>query len=216
MITIAFYFILHPGEYIGTTSDDTPFRLQEVELHVGDRLIDTMSPSSADPDAATMVSLTFTMKKNGTNCEVIIHGLITDPLACPVKAVVCRICHLHLHKSKKSTPLASYFHNGKCVAVKAKDITKALRLETLATSHQNGLHPRDISARSLCAGGYMALLCVRIDHNTIDMLGRWHSDAMMRYLHLQAKPLMKQFAPVMFNNGSYSFTPSYTVPIGDY
>jgi hypothetical protein len=39
----------------------------------------------------------------------------------------------------------------------------------------------------------MALLCGRIDHNTISILGRWHSDAMIRYLHLQAKPLMKHF-----------------------
>jgi hypothetical protein len=62
----------------------------------------------------------------------------------------------------------------------------------------------------------MALLCGRIDHNTIHMMGRWHRDAMMRYLHLQAKPLMKQFAPAMFNNRSHSFLPSDTVPIGDY
>jgi hypothetical protein len=156
------------------------------------------------------------MQKHGTQGEVITHGISTDPLACPVKSIVHRIHHLHLHKSKKSTPLASYFNYGKCVTIKAKDITDALRLATLSNSHQTGLHPCDISAWSLRAGGAMALLCGRIDHNTIRMLGRWHSDAMMRYLHLQAKPLMKQFAPAMFNNGSYSFLPSDTVPIGDY
>jgi hypothetical protein len=62
----------------------------------------------------------------------------------------------------------------------------------------------------------MALLCGRIDHNTIHMLGRWHSDDMVRYLHLQAKPLMRQFTPAMSITGSYSFLPSDTVPIGDY
>jgi hypothetical protein len=64
MITIAFYVFLRPGEYTGTTSKDTPFRLQEVELHVGDRLLDTMSPSYVDLDATTTVSLTFTTQKN--------------------------------------------------------------------------------------------------------------------------------------------------------
>jgi hypothetical protein len=152
MITIAFYFLLCPGKYTGTTSDDTLFRLQEVELHVGDLLLDTMSPSSADLDATTTVSLTLTMQKNGTKGEVITHGLSTDPLACPVKSVVSRIHYLHLHNSKKSTPLASYFHYGKCVTVKANDITDALRLETLTTSHQTGLHPRDISTWSLRTG----------------------------------------------------------------
>jgi hypothetical protein len=32
--TITFYFLLHPGEYTGTTSDGTLLCLQEVELHV--------------------------------------------------------------------------------------------------------------------------------------------------------------------------------------
>jgi hypothetical protein len=41
----------------------------------------------------------------------------------------------------------------------------------------------------------MALLCGNIDHNTIRMLGQWHSDAMVRYLHLQAKLLMRKFTP---------------------
>jgi hypothetical protein len=153
MITVAFYFLLCPGKYTGTTSDDTHFRLEEVELHAGDRLLDMMSPSSADLDVTTTVSLTFTTHKNGTKGEVITHGISTDPLMCPVKSVVHRICHLHLHNSKKSTPLASYFHYGKYVTVKAEDITDVLRLATLATSHQTSLHPRDISARSLRAGG---------------------------------------------------------------
>jgi hypothetical protein len=47
------------------------------------------------------------------------------------------------------------------------------------------------------------------------MLGRWHSDAMMQYLLLQAKPLMREFAPTMFNHGSYSFLPTNTVPIAE-
>jgi hypothetical protein len=61
----------------------------------------------------------------------------------------------------------------------------------------------------------MALLCGNIDHNTIRMLGQWHSDAMVRYLHLQAKLLMRKFTPTMFNHGSYSFLPMDTVPISD-
>ena len=58
----------------------------------------------------------------------------------------------------------------------------------------------------------MALLCGKVDFNIIRMLGRWHSDAMMRYLHLQAQPVMKRFAVAMYNDGNYSFLPEETVP----
>ena len=61
----------------------------------------------------------------------------------------------------------------------------------------------------------MALLCAKVDHNIIQMLGRWHSDAMMRYLHLQAHPLMQHFAARMFNNGTYAFAADEYVPCID-
>jgi hypothetical protein len=136
-----------------------------------------ITASSEDLDTATIASLLFTMQKK-----------ITDPLTCPVKAVTHRIHHLRLHKTSKSTPLTSYFHNVKHAAIKAKDINEAPRLGTITTSHQTGLYPSDISNRSLRAGGTMALLCGHINHNTIQMLGRWHRDAIMMYLHLQANP----------------------------
>jgi hypothetical protein len=37
MIVIAFFFLLRPGEYTGTTSDDAPFRLEDVHLYMGGR-----------------------------------------------------------------------------------------------------------------------------------------------------------------------------------
>jgi hypothetical protein len=215
LICIAFYFLLRPGEYTGTTSDDTPFRLKDVTFHVNDLALDTLRAPVSQLQAATTVSLTFTTQKNGNKGEVLTHGLSTDPWACPVRATVRRVAHLRAHTASLSTPLASYFRATRRIAIKAKDVTEALRCAAVATAHQTGLHYSDISAKSLRAGGAMALLCGKIDHDTIRMLGRWHSDAMMRYLHLQAKPLMREFAPTMFNHGSYSFLPTDTVPIAE-
>jgi hypothetical protein len=238
VITFAFYFLLRSGEYTGTTLDDTPFRLADVELHVVNRAINPIQCPDDDLHAATFVTFTFTTQKNGTKGEVITHGLSTDLLACPVKAIFRHILHLRQHKSTPTTPITLYLHNGKRIPIKATDVTTALRLATITTAHHTGLRHSDFSARSLRAGGAMALMCGRIDHNTIRMLGRWHSamalmcgridhntirmlgrwhsDAMLRYLHLQAKPLMRQFAVTMFKNGTYSFLPTNTVPSGDY
>ena len=46
--------------------------------------------------------------------------------------------------------------------------------------------PADVSARSLRAAGAMALLCADVDSDRIRLLGRWQSDQMFRYLHVQA------------------------------
>jgi hypothetical protein len=47
-----------------------------------------MTAFSEDLDAATTVSITFAVQKNGMKGNVITHGLSMDPLACPVKAVI--------------------------------------------------------------------------------------------------------------------------------
>ena len=56
-----------------------------------------------------------------------------------------------------------------------------------------------MNARSLRAGGAMALLCGRVDADTIRLVGRWKSDAMFRYLHAQALPLVRHLAHTMLN-----------------
>jgi hypothetical protein len=80
MIAIAFFFLLRPGEYTGTTSDDTPFRLQDMHLC-----------ADAEINPAMSVSYTFTMQKNGIMNEKIVHGLSGTGLYCPIRATARRI-----------------------------------------------------------------------------------------------------------------------------
>ena len=80
-------------------------------------------------------------------------------------------------------------------------LTSSSTLHKQVNFHVTGLAPQEISARSLRAGGAMALLCGNVDFDLIKMLGRWHSDAMMRCLFVQAQPVMKKFAVAVFNNG---------------
>ena len=49
-----------------------------------------------------------------------------------------------------------------------------------------GLHPSDISARALRAGGAMALFRAKVDPSEIKLMGHWKSDAMLIYLHRSA------------------------------
>jgi hypothetical protein len=67
-------------------------------------------------------------------------------------------------------------------------------------------------ARSLRAGGAMALLCAKVDTNIIHLVGQWRSDKMLCYLHLQAYPLMHTFAHQMHSQGSFTLLPGQTVP----
>ena len=208
MIIIAFFFLLRPGEYTGTENDDTPFRFQDIQLCIGQLVIPLLTSTNAQLWAATSVSLTFTTQKNGVRGEVVNHGLSGHNLLCPVRAVVRQIIHLRSHQATPGTVLATYFHNNRTYKVQAKDVTAVLRESARVLGPQYNFSEQDVSARSLRAGGAMALFNSNVDSDTIRLIGRWQSDAMLRYLHLQAQPVMQGFASRMLQGRDYVFVPS--------
>jgi len=215
VICIAFYFLLRPGEYTGTTADDHPFLLRDVSLHLGTRTLNIMTDPLHLITAATACSYKFTRQKNGTENEVVTHGRSDNLLCCPTRATIRLVLYHRQHNTAASKPLASYYHRNKLTPVTPTDVTERIRSSANALRHATGIDPSELSARSLRAGGAMALLCGNIDTDVIQLFGRWHSDAMLRYLHVQAEPVMKKLARIMFNHGQYSFHSTDTVPIVD-
>jgi hypothetical protein len=215
MISLAFFFLLRPGEYTGTASDTTPFTLYDVQCWIGhQRMLATEIPI-ADLSRVTFITLTFTTQKNGVRGEVIGLGRSGNPVLCPVLAATRRIAHLRTHNAPANSPLAVYYPTptSEVTPIRPADITAVLRCSTALIGPSVGFLPSDISARSLRAAGAMALLCAHVDTDIIRLLGRWRSDEMLRYLHVQAEPIMRDFSRRMLVGGSFTLLPNQDVPI---
>jgi len=214
MIIIAFFFLLRPGEYTDTTiTDTTPFTFQDVQLSIGDKRLDLQLASEAELlHTSTSVSLTFTTQKNGIPNEVIRLGRTGDPFLCPVMAIARRILHLRRAQAPPTTPLSRVFNGATIQHVTPSSITSALRDAIKYIGFDLGFLPHEVSARSLRAGGATALLCAKVDPDIIQLLGRWRSDEMLRYLHLSAEPVMKDFAKRMLN-ADFRLAPNQLVPM---
>jgi hypothetical protein len=100
-------------------------------------------------------------------------------------------------------PIATYYEANRWRHVPPNDITLVLRHIVRLIGPEVGLIILDVSSRLLRAGGAMALLCAQIDDNIIHLLRRWQSYGMLRYLHLQAHPVMRNFAAHMLQHGMY-------------
>jgi hypothetical protein len=148
-------------------------------------------------DAATHVALEFTTQKNGVRGELVGLGRSGHPVLCPVLATVLRLKHLRLHSATPHTPIYQYHNNFAWGRIATSDITQQLRLNAA-----------DISVRSLRSSGAMALLCAEVDTDRIRLLGRWRSDEMLRYLHIQALPIVVPLANQMVRHGYFSFIPN--------
>jgi hypothetical protein len=208
MITIAFFFLMRPGKHTAPTGENTPFTLADIQLYVGPTRYSALTIPIPLLASATFVTYCFTIQKNSVRGEVVGLGRSGHHRCCPVEATANRVRHLRLHNAPSDTPLCTYFSNGTSSFVTASDITSTLRSSVAAIGPALGFAPADISARSLRAAGAMALLCANVDPNTIRMLGRWRSDEMLRYLHLQAQPLMHNFAQRMLEGGHYTLHPN--------
>jgi hypothetical protein len=166
--------------------------------------------------SSTYHALTFTTQKNGVRGEVIGLGQSGNPVLCPVIAATRRIAHLRTHNTPANSPLAVYYSTPTSAATRIRqaDITAVLRCSTVIISPSVGFLPSDISARSLrAAGARMALLCAHVDTDIIRLLGRWRSDEMLRYLHVQAQPIMRDFSRRMLVGGSFTLLPNQDIPI---
>jgi hypothetical protein len=212
MLMLGFYFLLHPGEYAHTdNAESSPFRLQDVHLHSGPTRLLHLTCPLPSLHSATFVCLEFTNQKNGVRGELIGLGRSGNPAFCPVQACVNRIIHLRHHHSTPATPLYAYFST-EWRQITTSLLTSELRASINVMGELVGLLSSDISIRSLRASGAMALLCAQVDTDRIRLLGRWRSDKMLRYLHVQAYPVVAHLAPAMLQHGHYTLIPNIPHP----
>jgi len=216
MICLAFFFLLRPGEYT-IQKNNTPFRVRDTRLHIGGALLHPRTASVAQLNAVTSCSLIFTTQKNAVKGEIITHGRTGDAFTCPVAALVRRVYYLISRGYSDDTPLCAYQHNSDPTTTKFVNpagVKEALRGGLIVYGADRvEIKPSEIEARSLRAGGATALLVANVDPNTIQLLGRWKSDAMLKYLHASANPNVQRFARSMFEAGAASFRPGLIVPM---
>ena len=212
MVSIAFFFLMRPGEYTAPTGENSPFKLVDIQFYIGARRVSASVATNDDLLHASFVTYTFTTQKNCVRNEVIGLGRSGNPVCCPVAASARRIQHLREHLAPPTAPLCTYYRDGNPSFVTASDITTTLKASVAALGPQLGFSASEVSARSLRAAGAMALLCAHVDTDTIRLLGRWQSDVMLRYLTVQAQPVMRDFSRRMLEGADYLLLPNQDVP----
>ena len=155
--------------------------------------------SESDLYRATNASLMFNNQKNREWAEVIGHARIGHSTACLVYALSCQCIALRRAGGTASTPLCTYHHGTQRATLSSNDLTTLLHNSTHALPGLGFMAP-DINGHSLQAGGTMALLCGKVNADTIRLVGQLKLDAMFRYLHAHALPLIRDLAATMLSH----------------
>lgn len=215
MAILGFFFLLRPSEHTAASpqSDSSPFRLCDVTFCIGASVVEAATGPLDTIPLATFATLRFTRQKNGTTNELIGHARSGHATTCPVLALIRRTLHLRSFNAPPNTPLCTFYATETdTTPITSLYLTTLLRRSATALLSTLGFPPTEISARAIRAGGAMALLCARVDADVIKLVGRWRSDQMLRYLHLQAYPQMHTFATLMVQHGSFHLLHNQPLP----
>ena len=216
LIIVAFWWLLRPAEYLHSTTPEArsqAFTFGHIHLTMAGKVYPAPTAPLNDSNISSIEfsSLEFDDQKNAVRGEQVGHKPTNDPLLCPCKALG-RIClRLQQAKATPKTPIHHHFnshpsHQKWCV-VWPRFVTNALRHAGNALRAVTGIDGSLLSARSLRPGGATALLCANVDKDAIMLLGRWKSDAMLRYLRIQATSSARNYAQQMLDHGTFTFQP---------
>lgn len=213
LCVMAFFWLLRPAEYTNSLEDgrSQAFRFMDLHFHINGKIYSAPTAPLNDETILQIshTTLEFSDQKNCVRGEKVGHAATDDPFFCPCKAAGRLALHLQKHNAAPETPLHHHVGaDGQWYDVPPRFITNALRHAALQVQDDTGIDPALISARSLRPGGATALLCAGIDSEAIQLLGRWRSDAMLRYLRVQAHTFSSRYAQRMWAAGNYTFARS--------
>jgi hypothetical protein len=206
LIQVGFFFLMRCGEYCKVPNAEFhPFCLADVALFCGARRLRILICSRYELTTATAVQLTFTTQKNAVRGEVVGQSTSGDPYFCPVRAIGRRIWQLRRHVAPLTSPLCAYYLTPGSAPrqVKSHHVTQKLR-DTARFLPDLNLPILMIHARALRASGATALLAApHVDSNAAQLLGRWQSDTMIRYLHVRVQAVRNKYAAHMMHDDLY-------------
>lgn len=160
---------------------------------------------------ATSVSLTFRDQKNNERFETITQHRSTHKTLCPVKLWARIISKIRsIPGSSDLSPVCFYYdtQTSKTSLISSTQILQALRWAVIQIGEDIlGFKSSDIGTHSIRSGGAMAMYLSGIPIVTIMLIGRWKSDAFVKYIRKQVLEFTAGVSEKMSQLGDF-----YTLP----
>ena len=189
---IAFYYLLRVGEYTekserGDSKQTVSFHMKDVTFFEFDskkRL--TQMPRNASNERimnAAGCTMRLSNQKNGWKNVCIFHFANGEDIACPIRALGRRYCHIRAYSTDPEEKLSAYFVNGVRYHLKDREVGTSLKAAAAKLDYpERGIPIDSIDTHSLRSGGANALHLAGYSDREIQKMGRWRSDTFKEYI----------------------------------
>ena len=163
---------------------------------------------------ADIVSITFEDQKNGDKFDTVNLQSSNDPLLCPLKAWANTVSRISEYPgTTRDTPVNVYMCGKRFLQISDKSVIQSLRSAVHLIGEESlGFKASEVGTHSIRAGGAMAMYLAhpQIPTYTIQLIGRWRSDAFLKYIRKQVKQFTAHISNSMVENEGFSHIPEYS------
>ena len=159
---------------------------------------------------ADCVSLTFEVQKNDERMDVVTQLSTGDWLLCPVKAWAAVVRRIWQYAgATKDTPVSAVWRNGRLENIQSKEMSAALSAAVVSIGEETlGIKKNEVGTHSIRSGAAMAMYLGECPVYTIMMIGRWRSDAFLRYIRKQVEQFSHNVSSRMLRYKFHRHTPN--------
>jgi hypothetical protein len=136
---------------------------------------------------AESVSITFESQKNERKFDTITQWRTSHPVLCPVKQWAALITRISSYPgASETTPVSAIWRHDTITQVTSNDVITTLR-DAVKTHGEDDLriYTHEVGTHSIRSGAAMAMYLGGVPVFAIMMIGRWSSDAFMKYIRKQ-------------------------------
>ena len=190
----AFFFAMRSCEYLSVQGKRKTKLLciRNVKFFQGKRVVKHSDPLL---HLASSVSITFEEHKRGSKGDTITHHRTKDSVLCPVKVWAKIVSRILSYESSGPDTLVNMFrlNTGVMHKFSGKDLLMHLqRAAASLGSDSLGYTPDQIGLHSARSGAAMAMYLAGVPVFTIMLLGRWSSDAFLRYIRKEVQEFISE------------------------
>jgi hypothetical protein len=212
LILLAFFFAMRSCEYLCVTGErrTKPLSMGSFMFIKDHRILPLDSPEEllASADA---VALTFAYQKNDERDETVTQSATGHAYLCPVKVAARIVKRMQRWGLNETSYIYTYVgHSGVKFDLTSTDALKFLRdyVKSIDFTSLGLKSEKDIGLHSIRSSAAMAMYLNHVPVYTIMLLGRWSSDAFLRYIRKQVEQFSAGVSARMISTGQFHHVPT--------
>lgn len=201
----AFFFAMRSCEYLLVTQAEKRrtdiIRLRNIRFFKEGIEMSHNNPNLISADS---VSITFEWQKKDERSETVTHLSTDHPLLSPPRLWTTIVKQIRSYPgSNDDTPVSAVWRNNRIEHISSKEMVKALQAAVESIGEDTlGIKKEDIGTHSIQSGAAIAMYLGDCPVFTIMMIGRWSSDAFLRYIRKQVEQFSHNISKHMIKNHS--------------